>query len=439
MILPNKKRLSRRTLIRGVANGSLVALGLPMLEMMLNANGDALADGEGLPQRFVLFYFGCGVSDGFFPTAVGSNFQLTDQMAPLANFAQQMNIVSGLSVNNPGIDPHAAKYYMQLSGSSPNTERHKYATIDQYIAGKISTGQTYQSVQLRVSNSVDSDGIVPQSDILSFNQPNAAVNPVPMPADIDPVAAFDRLFGNVPSKSEFLSKIAMINALKDDTKRLMSRVSQSDRYLIDEYFGNVNDLAKIVDDKFNKSCDNPSGKPGEDIDNDDLDQRMQVMSEITTNLFKCDMTRVVSILHSAPASSQIYSSVSNTEHHHELTHRIDGPRLAQITSIIMGHLGTLAGSLNGVMEGDSTLLKQTLIYGVTEETFPSHRFRNLPAIMIGGAGNPAYKTGIHVNAAEASPVRSSLSALKALGIDSSDYPHDDNNVSNGTGHFTDFF
>ncbi|SMF01779.1 DUF1552 domain-containing protein [Pseudobacteriovorax antillogorgiicola] len=438
MILKNRS-LDRRTLLRGIANGSMVALGLPMLEMMLNSNGDALANGEGLPQRFVMFYFGCGVSNNFFPTTTGAGFTLTPSMQGLASFANQLNIVSGLSVTNPGIDPHAAKYYMQLSGSSPRTEKHNYSTIDQYIAGKISTNQTYESIQLRVSNSVDSDGIVPSSDILSYRKPSADIDPLPLAAEIDPASAFNRLFGQVPDKNEYLTKISLMNALKEDTKRLMNKVSQKDKHIIEEYFANVNDLAKIIDDKQNKSCDQLAVNPSQAIDNDDLDERMRVMSSITSNLFKCDMTRVVSILHSAPASNQIYPTISDQLHHHELTHREDAERLSGITGIIMNQLGMLASSLAGVVEGESNLLDQTLIYGVTEETFPSHRFTNLPTILLGGAGNSAYKKGIHNDAGGASPVRSALTVFKALGIDSSDWQHDDENVQNDSGHFTEFF
>lgn len=439
MILRHKK-LDRRTLIRGMVNGSMITMGLPLLELMLNDNGDALANGQALPKRFVLFFFGCGVSNSFFPSTTGSNFQLTVPMQALAPFASQLNVISNLSVRDQGIDPHAAKYYMQLSGSSPRTERHSYGTLDQYIASKISTNQTYQSVQLRISNSVDSDGIVPQSNVLSYRVPGPGANPVPLPPDIDPSAAFNRIFGNVPDKNEFLSKIYLMNALKEDTKRLMRTVGKNDKYLIEEFYSNVNDLAKIIDDKYNMKCDQLAVDPNQSLDVNNLDERMRVMSAITATMFKCDMTRVVSILHSAPASNQIYPSVAANIHHHELTHREDATRLTAITGIIMGHLAILLGALSEVPEGTGNLLQQTLVYAVTEETFPSHRFTNLPAILIGSAGNSAYKTGHHVNAGGSSPARAALTALRALEIDAGDWPHDDPAITdNRTGHLSELF
>ncbi len=56
-----KFRLSRRSVLRGLLGGSAVSVGLPLLECMLNANGDALADGNGLDCNFVTWFWGNGV------------------------------------------------------------------------------------------------------------------------------------------------------------------------------------------------------------------------------------------------------------------------------------------------------------------------------------------------------------------------------------------
>lgn len=435
-----QKRLDRRTMIRGAVNGSLITLGLPLLELMLNDNGDALAQGQEIPKRFVLFFFGAGVSNDFFPTTFGNTWDMTTPLQALAAYKAQTNIMSNVSVPNRGLDPHATKYFMQLSGSSPRTEAHSYATLDQFIAEKISAKQTYKSIQLRISNSIDSDGIVERSDILSYQRIPGQTALVPLPPEIDPAAAFNRIFGGVPDKREFLAKILMMNALKEDSKKLMSLVGKNDKYIIDEYLGRVNDLAKVIDDKYNSTCDPNAIKVPEKVDVNNLDERMQLMSAITSHMFQCDLTRVVSILHSAPASSQIYPTVDPTNHHHELTHRRDAAKVSAISGIIMNHLGMLLNSLANATEGDHKLLQQTLVYAVSEETFPFHQFNRVPIIMVGGGGNPAFKTGYHVNAASSTPVRAALTALKALNIDPKDWPHDDTSVTDKTtGHYAELF
>ncbi|MFT5359394.1 MAG: hypothetical protein ACI9KE_006637, partial [Polyangiales bacterium] len=55
------KFLKRRTFLRGIAAGSASCLALPVLDCMLNSNGNALAQGDALPKRFGVFFWGNGV------------------------------------------------------------------------------------------------------------------------------------------------------------------------------------------------------------------------------------------------------------------------------------------------------------------------------------------------------------------------------------------
>ena len=65
--------LSRRTVLRGLASGAAVSVGLPVLEAMLDTHGRALADGTPLPKRFGVFFWGNGVRLAqFVPSATGA-------------------------------------------------------------------------------------------------------------------------------------------------------------------------------------------------------------------------------------------------------------------------------------------------------------------------------------------------------------------------------
>jgi hypothetical protein len=59
--MSKKTRLGRRAMLRGLAAGGLVGVGLPLLEIMLNSNGTALASGDPLPRQFMTWFFGNGV------------------------------------------------------------------------------------------------------------------------------------------------------------------------------------------------------------------------------------------------------------------------------------------------------------------------------------------------------------------------------------------
>ena len=80
-----KFRMNRRSVLRGMLGGSAVAVGMPLLEAMLNANGDAHADGSGLDCNFMTWFWGNGVYlPTFEPTTTGTDWDLSESLQPLA-------------------------------------------------------------------------------------------------------------------------------------------------------------------------------------------------------------------------------------------------------------------------------------------------------------------------------------------------------------------
>ena len=100
--------MQRRTFLRGVlAGGAAVCVGLPVLDVWLNESGTALAAGGALPRRFGLFYWGNGMlPDRWVPQGSGTDWTLSDQLAPLESVKEQISVISGMSVKVPGIEPH---------------------------------------------------------------------------------------------------------------------------------------------------------------------------------------------------------------------------------------------------------------------------------------------------------------------------------------------
>ncbi|MEJ7731041.1 MAG: hypothetical protein WKG00_17725 [Polyangiaceae bacterium] len=58
---PLDKAMSRRRMLRGLAGGSAVLVGLPILDAMLDSHGTAFADGGPRRKRLVTWCFGNGV------------------------------------------------------------------------------------------------------------------------------------------------------------------------------------------------------------------------------------------------------------------------------------------------------------------------------------------------------------------------------------------
>ena len=77
-----KLRFSRRSVLRGMLGGSAIYMGLPLLDVFLNGNGTALANGAALPVRFGTYFWGLGLTDTptggtrWVPTKVGAGYEV---------------------------------------------------------------------------------------------------------------------------------------------------------------------------------------------------------------------------------------------------------------------------------------------------------------------------------------------------------------------------
>ena len=94
-----KKEFTRRRFLRGTMGASAFALGLPLLDIFLNNNGTALASGAPMPKRFGTWFWGCGMNpERWDPRQIGSGYELSPELQPLAGVRDELSIISGSSV-----------------------------------------------------------------------------------------------------------------------------------------------------------------------------------------------------------------------------------------------------------------------------------------------------------------------------------------------------
>src|ERR1700742_4548340 len=90
--------LNRRKVVRGVLNGSAVTVALPLLNVFLNGNGTALADGRAMPVRFGTWFWGLGMTKSIFvPKKTGANWEITEEMESLKGIQKHINVVTNLT------------------------------------------------------------------------------------------------------------------------------------------------------------------------------------------------------------------------------------------------------------------------------------------------------------------------------------------------------
>ncbi len=416
-------KIDRRTLLKGVLGSGVVTIGLPMLEVFMNTNGTALAQGEGFAPRFGLFFWGNGtLPDKWVPSGEGDTWQLSEQMQPLAAVQDRLTVVSGTELKVPNLIPHTSGASGILAGAPliMNGESSTFGgpTLDVLIANEIGNDTRFRSIEY---------GAAPGGG-RSFNGPNSQ-----NPAESSPYALFERIFGagfRAPGETtEVDPKIALrrsvLDAVMEDSRRLQSKVSANDRIRLEQHFDGIRELetrlARLEEDPPNRAaCARPDAP---ELAYPDIDGRAQLtaknraMCDIMAMALACDQSRVFSNYFTYPVNNLLFEGA--TAGHHQLTHDEPGdqPQVNAIVLQIMTEFAYMVESLSAVPEGDGTLLDNCIVLATSDVSYGrTHNLDEFPIILSGTAGG-AIKQGVHYRSTSAeNSARVVLTLMRALGI-----------------------
>jgi hypothetical protein len=422
-------KLDRRFLLRGSCQGALAVMGLPFLDCFLDSKGKALAaTGRPLPTRFNTFFFGCGLTKQLWiPKVGGKDYEMTVQLKPLEKFRSKLNVFSGLRVpldDNPNYQ-HWSGVAAAATGISP-TKQSEFdsKSIDQQIADVISHGARFKSVSASAAGD-------PKQSYSSLGGANT------LPAEASPLSLYTRLFGpgfQDPTKGDWkpdpqaLIQQSVLSAVADNRKRVMQNLGAADRARMDQYFTSVREaelqmIAQQQRPEIQAKVTIPDA-PAEAVCNNALPNLRAVvpmMAKLGALALATDQTRVFNLSVSEPGS-QIFMP-GDSLGYHQSTHEepIDPvlgyqPRVAQYNVDTMELFAMLLKELDGIPEGDGTILDHSLVFAFTDQSFAKiHAVDGLPIFVAGGASG-RMKAGFHV-AGDSSPVsRVGLTIQKAMGV-----------------------
>jgi hypothetical protein len=437
-----KFRLDRRTLLRGMLGGTAVAVALPILEMMLNGNGDALADGSGLPKRFGWWFFGNGAHESqWTPDGTGPDWQLSPQLMPLAEVKDDITVVSGMKVYLPNSVPHGSGPAGILTGGPLGEVGDSFGnsslggkTLDQLIADKIGNDTRFKSIEVAVERSDDS---------LSY-----AAAGMSNPPEYSPKALFERVFGtgfvepgDEPIIDPKLSlRRSVLDAVSDDALALQLRLGAADKQRIEQHYDNVRalekQLAKLEEDPPNLAACMKPPSPLDDYPDQNAHPQMsaisRAMSDLMAMILACDQTRVFSVQFSRPVSDVLYPGASDG--HHRLTHDELGsqPQVNAIILQIVEEMAYFIKALRDVDEGGTSLLHSCAVLCFSDCSFgKSHAIDNYP-LLVAGSAHGALKKGIHYKSPAAENAsKLGFSLLRAMDVAPTQFGSDAGHVTQG--------
>ncbi len=419
-----KFALSRRKLLRGAAYGVGAAVGLPLLDAMLNGNGTALAGGNPLPKRFGAWYWGNGVvANQWFPSGSGPTWQLSPLLQPLVNVKDYCSILEGMVVYVPyQVSGHMGSLMALCSGTLGTSQGNlNYAygdkTMDQYIADKIGTTTRFRALHFGVASTDTSDadfGVVGKA--ISHNGPNSANLP-----EYDPIAMYDRVFGAGFSTGgvadvTLAHRKSVLDLVANDARSLQQRLGARDRLRLDQHLQGIADLEKqLTTMPVNPGCMVParpaSSYPALDSEQIQWEPLTQAQTDLLVFALACDQTRVFTYRWSPCNDFTVYPgfptftidpTTTNTgSSMHGMTHEEGGdqPGVQTCVTYAMSKFAMLLEKLKATPEGTGSLLDNCGILAFSECTEGrSHNATQapgIPMIVAGRAGGSLVYPGIH--------------------------------------------
>ena len=421
-----RKAIPRRMFLRGVG----ASLALPALDAMLPAFGQTPAP---IP-RLGFVYVGNGViHDDWKPAEIGSSFELSRNLQPLAGVREHMNVLSGLahlSADGDGSGNHTRASAAWLTGvhvydrTRPGVEVKVATSADQLAAQQIGRDTPLQSLELTVETA--EEGSCDSGDCFYVNTVSWRNETTPNMTEINPRVVFTRLFGDGGSSAERLertqNKGSLLDSVKAEAERLAHELGLGDRSKLNEYLDTVREIEKRIQNTEARGEQalelpaRPTSIP------DSFEVHAALMFDLLALAFQTDSTRVGSMILSRELSGRDYAQIGVPGNHHSISHHRDDPRLmAQKSRIDTHNVGLFARfveKLAATPDVDGSLLDQSLIvYGGGIGNGNLHRHSDIPCLTFGNLGG-RIETGRHLAYPMDTPMCNLLvTALNHVGVE----------------------
>ncbi len=429
-----KKAIPRRTVLRGL--GATVAL--PFLDGMVPAFAASRSAVAKPRTRLGLVYVPHGaVMNNWTPAAEGAGFELTPILQPLAPFRDRLLVLTGLD-NKPALalqgEPaggHGRIGAAFLTGvHAKPTEGADFragVSIDQIAAAHLGEETQLASLELglestELAGACDVGFSCAYVNTICWRSPT-----MPLPMENNPRAVFERLFGDADTlnPSARVARIRRDRSILDSVTQkvadLQRGLGSPDRGKLNEYLEAIRDSERRIQKAEVQSArelplvDAPSGSiPAS------FEDYAKLMFDLQVLAYQCDLTRVITFMIGKELSGRTYPEIGVPDPHHPLSHHQNDPqkldKLGRINTLHLQLFAYYLEKLRSTPDGDGSLLDHmVLLYGSGMGDSNLHDPRNLPILVVGGAGQ--ITGGRHVKYAKETPLTNLyMTVLNKVGV-----------------------
>ena len=390
-IQTNRWQLSRRQLLRGAG----ATLALPFLEAMRPLYGQTASSGD--PIRMACLFMPNGVrTDKWTPSGSGKSFKLSPILSPLEALKEHLTVISGLT-NQPSHkgDGHYFKTagWLTCSTIASTTGSDVSAngiSIDQLAAEAIGRQTKLPSMELGtepITSGVDRNVNLTRlyGSHISWKKPD-----VPLPCEINPQSAFDRLFRNTDKNGKGKSDDqSVIDIVIDDANSLKRTLGIEDKHKLEQYLESVREVERRIENEaaqigagqniseeaarqlaaLNKRIGTAMGgnKKGlGSVQRIDHTEHARLMLDLIALAFWTDSTRVATFMFGNAVSGKNFSFLDGVSgsHHSISHHKGDQKQLDQYQRINTWHSAQLAyllKAMKSLPEGNANVLDNSMV------------------------------------------------------------------------------
>ncbi len=392
-MLLTKKALPRRTFLRGA--GATVAL--PLLDAMLPS---MTAFASTSPRRVGFVYVPHGADmASWTPASAGTDFALSPTLQPLAPFKESLVVVSNLKRAGTVVEMHAAAASGWLSGAIPKrTEGEDYrvgTTIDQVLARKIGGASPFPSLEFATEDFTGYvGGCTPGFSCAYMNTISWAAPTRPLPMEINPRSAFERLFGDGGSDAQRRRQLqedqSILDAIVAEARTLQTRLGVRDRARMTDYLDTIREIERRIQQTETEHSidltltDKPVGIP------DSFEAHAALMFDLLVTALQTDLTRVFTFMMARESSQRTFDEIGVSDPWHVVSHHGEQPekiaRNAKINVMCLEMFAKFLQRLKTTADGDGSLLDHGVVfYGSGMANSNVHATDPLPMAVVGGA------------------------------------------------------
>ena len=438
-----QKHIPRRAVLKAAG----VSLALPLLESMVPALASRASAATSAPKtRFAMIFSPHGWCPTYWADNRGDGFQgevvkdpanrntglgLIHQ--PLAPFQDQLTIVSGLDSTGAMPPPGTtggdhSRTATTFTGFAPKKTAGADiwigTSIDQMVAQKYGQDTLLPSMQLAIEDPGANTGVCgwgygcAYSNSVSWSAPNK-----PLPHEINPMAAFEQMYGDGTSTAERTTRRKADSSILDKVTRKLARFEKNlpvaDRNRLGDYLDAIRELERRlkVAEKVSAeapSMDIPFGVP------ESFDEHIRLHYDLQVLAFQGDITRVSSLMYARDVSLRSYPESGVRTVNHSASHHGEDPKRrldwAKINQYHTKCLAYFLRKLKDTPDGEGSLLDHSLVmWGSNMGNANQHSHVNVGYLLAGGASG-AHKAKLNVNA-KGPTANVLLTALHIMGID----------------------